>query len=115
VVEITQRRRGYFDPLEQKAKDHPGTLLASDQHGDFIYRAGCTVLIDAATQEVRRIIRTPGTVKSDSELERVRRFLTSVPEQGGNAFDAGLVRSLRADDIGMRDEPFALLHQEQES
>ncbi len=112
VVEITQRRRGYFDPKVQEEMDRAGNVMPRNESGDFTYRAGCTVLIDPSTQEVRRVIRTPGTISDDHELERVRRFLCGEAGTSGNAFDAGLALSLRfGGDSAMRDEPFALLHQ----
>ena len=113
VVEITQRRRGYFDPGEQKQKDSPGTQ--QDKDGDFKYRAGCTILIDPKTQEIRRVIRTAGTIADDSELNRVRRYLCGeVEASGGNAFDSGLALSIRSIGAATRDEPFALIHQGKE-
>ena len=54
VVEITQRRHGYFDAGEQKSKDRGGPLARDARH-DFTYRAGCTLLIDPVTMEVRRV------------------------------------------------------------
>jgi hypothetical protein len=108
VVEITQRRRGYFDEEEQKLKDamDPKSFEENDQ-GDFKYRAGCTLLIDPVTMEVRRVIKTRGTIKDDKQLARVRRFLTEGSEPV-NAF-ARTRDSLRAR------EPFALLHRDQEA
>ncbi len=114
VVEVTQRRRGYFDPDEQKRMDKKGTKIPRNKDGDFKYRAGCTILIDPAKQEVRRVIRTAGTVTDDAELERVRRFLVGEIDTGGNAFDAGLALSAREKRVVPRDEPFALLHQDPE-
>lgn len=108
VVEITQRRRGYFDPEEQKKMDRPSTKVRGE--GDFRYRAGCTVLIDPARQEIRRVIRTSGTVADDRQLERVRRFLTGEVDLVGNAFDTGLPTSLRIKGTAAPVEPFALLH-----
>jgi hypothetical protein len=102
VVEITQRRRGYFDPAVQKQKDAPGSPEPADS-GDFKYRAGCTLLINPVTMEVRRVIRTPGTIADDRQLERVRRFLTEGGLEPANAF-------YRARDIVNAREPFALLH-----
>jgi hypothetical protein len=103
VVEITQRRRGYFDPDEQKAKDKAAPdSFAADEKVDFKYRAGCTLLIDARTMQVRRVIRTRGTISDDDELARVRRFLTEGSEPV-NAF-------ARARDSLRAREPFALLH-----
>jgi hypothetical protein len=111
VVEITQRRRGYFDPERQRQKD---AKVGSGERGDFTYRAGCTIILDPATQDVRRVIRTPGTVADDGELERVRRFLCGESGVSGNAFDAGIEESLSAPLRHVRNEPFALLHQEME-
>ncbi|HET7232037.1 MAG TPA: hypothetical protein VFJ16_18670 [Longimicrobium sp.] len=106
VIEVTQRRRGYFDPGLQRRADAGG---APPPPHDFVYRAGCTVLVDPVTAEVRRVIRTPGTIADDGELERVRRFLAGDLGGCGNAFDAGLPASLSAA-VQPRDEPFALLH-----
>ena len=116
VVEITQRRRGYFDPKKQEEMDalyQPP--MDRNEDGDFKYRAGCTILIAPDTQEVRRIIRTPGTIADDAELERVRKFRTGESGVTGNAFDAGLAISLSADSLPARREPFALLHEHEES
>jgi hypothetical protein len=122
VIEITQRRNGYFDEREQKAMDDPakqGELVSGSgrrRRGrpDFFYRAGATILIDPATREVRRVIRTPGTIADNAELSRVRRFLLGADGGSGNAFDGGLAISLRDRDFGGRDEPFALIHQMEE-
>ncbi|HEX9987289.1 MAG TPA: hypothetical protein VGE45_02290 [Chloroflexia bacterium] len=106
VVEITQRRRGYFDAAKQKEYDAPGqTEPAGD--GDFRYRAGCTLLINPTTMEVRRVIRTPGDIADDAQLERVRRFLTEGGLEPPNAFD------FAREAMNAR-EPFALLHRDPE-
>jgi hypothetical protein len=105
VVEITQRRRGYFDRKQQKEKDADASQPSDS--GDFRYRAGCTLLIDPVTMEVRRVIRTAGTVADDAQLERVRRFLTEGGLEPANAFDPA------RDAIHAR-EPFALLHRDAE-
>jgi len=106
VVEITQRRRGYFDPEKQKAMDAPGSHLSDD--GDFRYRAGCTLIINQKTMEVRRVIRTPGTIADDAQLARMREFLTEGGLEPGNAFEPARKA------IGAR-EPFALLHRDGEA
>ena len=105
VIEVTQRRDGYFDTAVQRKIDAGGPRVPPD----FIYRAGATIVIDPATRDVRRVIRTPGTISDDRELDRVRRFRMGAHE-GGNAFDGGLGRSLRFEQDDDRDEPFALLH-----
>jgi hypothetical protein len=100
VVEVTQRRRGYFDRKRQEQADATGNV--SDD-GDFVYRAGCTLLMNPVTMEVRRVIRTPGDIADNDELERMRRFLTEGGLEPGNAFD------IARNTLNAR-EPFALLH-----
>ena len=126
VVEITQRRRGYFSKADQEEMDKPATtppptkgkskkphqVAEKDEKGDFTFRAGCTVLIDPATQEIRRVIRTMGDICSSEALEGMRSFRSGETETEGNAFDAGLGYKMRACDVAPRNEPFALLHQE---
>lgn len=105
VIEVTQRRDGYFDTDVQERMDAGrGEWIAPD----FIYRAGASIVIDPTTREVRRVIRTAGTITDQGEMDRVRRFRMGVRD-GGNAFDGGIGRSLRSQE-GQRDEPFALLH-----
>jgi hypothetical protein len=75
--------------------DHPSR--------DFKYRAGCTLLIDPEEMKIRRVIRTPGRVDDDGELDRMRHYLLnglSPPNAFASATD------LFDDKI----EPFALLH-----
>jgi hypothetical protein len=110
VIEITQRRDGYFSKDEQERMDNlPANGRGKRTPPDFYYRAGATILVDPAKSEVRRVIRTPGTIADTGELDRVRDFLLS---EGGlpNAFD-GRAPSLRIREHGAREEPFALLHQ----
>jgi hypothetical protein len=109
VIEITQRRDGYFDERQQAKADTAGDR--GKHKPDFRYRAGATILIDPTTREVRRVIRTPGTIADNDELDRVRRFLLSEGGGSGNAFDGGLALSLSDREPGAREEPFALLHQ----
>jgi hypothetical protein len=51
VVEITQRRRGYFDAEKQKQQDEPGNT-APIEYADFLYRAGCTLAFDFARKAI---------------------------------------------------------------
>jgi hypothetical protein len=102
VVEIAQRRFGWFDRSQQQRQDQtqsPGNITT----GDFRFRRGCTMLIDPRTFDVRRVIRTPGTVESDELLEQLRRFLTGEDPNPEHAF-AG--RPRRTGD----EETFARLH-----
>jgi hypothetical protein len=104
VVEITQRRRGYYDPKIQKSKDGKIRLKAGER-GDFRYRAGCTLLIDPLTMTVRRVIRTAGTIADDEELERQRQFLFEGGLRPSDAYSSA-TRALSSK------EPFALLHRQ---
>ena len=105
VVEIMQRRRGYFDQKIQEQKD--ANAAEPTDRGDFRYRAGCTLLIDPVTMGVRRVIRTGSTVKDNAQLERVRRFLNEGGLEPDNAF-------WLARDMLHAQEPFALLHKHME-
>lgn len=105
VVEITQRRRGYFDAEKQRSFD--ASTEQAKEEPDFRYRAGCTLLIDPATKTIRRVIRTAGTVADDGELARVRAFLSGADAEPGNAFWPAR-QSLNTK------EPFALLHRHEE-
>ena len=111
VIEITQKRDGYFD--RERAGEDGCRRRRDTRNRDFIYRAGVTILIDPATRDVRRVIRTAGTIADDHEMDRVRRFRMG-EHDGGNAFDGGLGVSLQREDPTDRDEPFALLHAAEE-
>ena len=102
VVVLTQWRAGFFDKGKQKAKDQVPDS-ANDPERDFKYRAGCTLLIDPEEMQIRRVIRTPGTVADEDELDHMRDYLL-----GGltppNAFAPVTAR------FGASAEPFAFLH-----
>lgn len=104
VVVLTQWRAGYLNKTMQKNKDQDETLNpAEDPERDFKYRAGCTLLIDPQEMQIRRVIRTPGTVADEVELDRMRKYLLEglVPS---NAF------APVSDRFGASAEPFAFLH-----
>ncbi|MBB4637071.1 hypothetical protein [Longimicrobium terrae] len=102
VVEFTQRRRGYLDPARQAEMDALPPGAQEMAKPDFVYRAGCTLLISRGTMAVRRVIRTAGTVADDEELARMRLFLSGgMPP--ANAFAPALAA------MNAR-EPFAILH-----
>ncbi len=106
VVEITQRRRGYYDADVQRDVDKGKVKLKDGDNGDFRYRAGCTLLIDPQTMAVRRVIRTAGAIDDNDQLERVRGFLTGELEPT-NAFEKARAAMAAR-------EPFALLHRDGE-
>lgn len=101
IVVVTQWRAGFFDVGKQREMDQKPEGWA-DPERDFKYRAGCTLLIDPEQMKPRRVIRTPGTVADEDELQRMRKYLLRglTPP---NAFDGATKR--------LRDaEPFAFLH-----
>ena len=91
----------------QKQKDASTVPLPDDDY-DFKYRAGCTLLINPVTMEVRRVIRTRGTIADNRELDRVRRFIVEGGLEPPNSFD-------RARNLVNAREPFALLHRDAEA
>jgi hypothetical protein len=103
VVEVRQRRRGYFD-REKQAEVDAGEPHSDLPRPDFRFRRGCTLIIDLQTQEVRYVIATRGDVTNHEELDRVRRFLTSRAGVAGNPFYGSSCG------INEDDEHFAALH-----
>jgi hypothetical protein len=102
VVVVTQWRAGFFDRKKQADMDKQVRASAHPER-DFKYRSGCTLLIDPEKMRIRRVIRTPGTVADDGELERMRRYLLDglAPP---NAF-MGVAERFKEST-----EPFAFLH-----
>jgi len=70
VVELVQTRAGYFNPNVQQACDQGKSV----PDRDFSMRSGVTLLIDARSYEIRRVIRSRGAIDSDVTLERQRAF-----------------------------------------
>jgi hypothetical protein len=105
VVEITQWRRGYYDPQVQERADR-GEI---DPPWDFIFRGGCTLLVSLETARVRYCVYK--RIRSERRLESQRRFLTrdSVPSLRATYFGDPRRRYFtRSDPEAV--EPFALLH-----
>ena len=105
VVEILQKRRGYFDRKKQERVDVGAGPLPGDEHGDFTFRGGCTLLIDPATSRVRYAITKH--ILSDGRLQRQRSYL------GGDGADGTSLRATYFGDVRPGQaarEPFAVLH-----
>ncbi len=101
VVELIQSRDGYFDPKVQAFADRNQNAKAkaawlatrpnakpSDFGRDFVYRSGCTLLIDTKSYEIRRVIRTKHRADEDEGLNRLREYLLRGEAGPANAFDA---------------------------
>jgi hypothetical protein len=102
VVVVTQRRAGHFSKQKQAQMDvTPHTW--SDDDIDFKYRAGCTLLIDPERMQIKRVVRTPGTIADDGELDRMRSYLM----RGLDPPDAFAGVAAR---FSSTTEPFAFLH-----
>jgi hypothetical protein len=103
VVEMTQRRWGFFDPDRQAAAEKlPPT--AKEWQGefrpDFKLRGGCTLLINSESGEVRYCVVK--SILSPARLARQRAFLSGGP--------GASLRAAYSPSEGRAVEPFALLH-----
>ncbi|MEM7744233.1 MAG: hypothetical protein AAF409_11035 [Pseudomonadota bacterium] len=98
-----------FDPEKHQIEDrngrlHPRPKIPDPEYRhDFRYRAGCTLLIDARTFRIRRIIRTPFRAEDDRGLAEMRTYLRAASRQAMNAFDG-------PDGTGDTSRAFAMLH-----
>ena len=101
VVEILQQRRGYYDAGEQKAMDDGTTQVGPDEHGDFTFYGGCTLLIDPGEYRIRYAITKH--ILSELRLEQERKYRNG---------DGTSLRTTYFGDPGRQQmrEPFALLH-----
>ncbi|HYE45216.1 MAG TPA: hypothetical protein VEA44_05525 [Caulobacter sp.] len=93
VIEVTQKRRGYFHTGDQSDQD---AGIGSPTAEDFTFRGGATMIIDLREGELRYIIRK--RIDDDSRLAEQRAFL-SAPSDLGFTYDQARTG-----------EPFALLH-----
>ncbi len=74
VVEMTQCRRGYYDTDIQDEVDRGKFKNEKDlPEPDFIFRGGCTLLIDPDSAKVRYCIYK--RIGSKNRLDRMRKFL----------------------------------------
>lgn len=97
VVEIIQSRDAYFDEDVQNAADAMSDAEfrkfweekfgSTNVQKDFRYRSGCTLLIDARSFEIRRVIRTRYRADQNEGLIRQRRHLYGSARNAPNAFD----------------------------
>src|SRR6266566_8216599 len=100
VIEITQQKAGYFD-LDIQDQVESGSLNPTPQ-ADFIFRGGCSLLVDPLNSKVRYCIVK--NILSAHRLARQRQFLTAGTEPSLRAMYFG-----SAIQSGLK-EPFAFLH-----
>lgn len=110
IVGLLQRRRGYLESKKQREEDEGKGKMKYDVHGDFTYRAGCTLFINPATKDIHWVIRTAGDIANNDELDRMRRYIQGEHVPLANAFASTDPVSLGlAGDRPGRDQ-FARLH-----
>jgi hypothetical protein len=118
VIEIVQRRAGFFDPKDQARVDRAAKpwAFSKDEHAktkrplvpnggpDFWFRGGSTLIIDQATGSIRYCIGKSILDDGERRLGRQRAFARG----GGFASPAATY-------FGSSDRnPFALLHSDHE-
>ncbi len=108
VIEIVQKRRGYFDPAIQDEVDGLKIDLPRDPcegnaryRPDFTLRGGCSLLIDGECGQVRDVIAKD--ILSEERLARRRKY-----ESGDSLPGFGITYDRVRLDPGR--EPFAMLH-----
>lgn len=108
VVEMTQRRRGYLDPELQKRADHlpPDARwweIPALKKPDFMFRGGCTLLIDSETGEARYTIYK--CIDDEARFAAQRDYHSTAAAPSLRAtYGRALNNGLRTR------EPFAVLH-----
>ena len=108
VIEMTQRRRGYYN-AERQRKVESGELAPMEP--DFIFRGGCTLLVDLETARVRYCIFKD--LSSQNRIERMRKYLQngSCPSlQATYLGDPCKGFSHFNGEVGLSLEPIASLH-----
>jgi hypothetical protein len=96
VIEVTQRRRGYFDQEQQKKADR-GEPAGKE---DFNFRGGATLIIDLRDRHLRFVIR-----KRIDDAERLNEQRVYLQQPGGAAFTY-----IPAATGAAAREPFAMAH-----
>ena len=99
VVEVVQKRMGFFDKAVQDEED-AGKIPAGSRPADFPYRGGCTLLIDPKEGRIRYCIQK--SIRDRDRLEHERQFRLGEFGDG--------VGSPYIDAPGRPRNPFAFLH-----
>ena len=76
VIEVTQRRRGFFSMDDQEKADAGLAITGRRKNQcDFWFRRGCTLLVNQRSREVRWMAKTSGDICNEDEFAKVRDFL----------------------------------------
>jgi len=106
VVEIVQRRKGFFDLKRQSELDavtdpkKQAKAYDDNTDHDFYFRGGCTLVIDPKSGEIRYCVRK--SIRNEARLNRERRF-----RQGDFGDKVGGIYLAGNEDTA---NPFAFLH-----
>ena len=99
VIEVAQRRRGFFSIEDQDRED--GEAQGFPARPDFTFRGGATLIFDMFTGKLRYAIRK--RITDDNRLRTQRDFLEA--RSSGN-----LGMNYSGDDDPIQREPFAMVH-----
>lgn len=112
IIEVTQRRKGYFEESDQNEADS-GKEFAKPP--DFIFRGGCTIIVDIERAFVKYCIYK--RITSENRLKRMRRYLNGDINPSAFSLYYGYPhrefhkKYLKEErDAQMFFEPFAFLH-----
>jgi hypothetical protein len=98
IIEVTQRRRGFFDPDVQSDQDKGKGPV---RYYDFIFRGGATLIFDLRDRRLRYVVRK--RIDDNVRLGEQRDFLT-------DRHKFALLGATYGDDPARTDEPFAMVH-----
>jgi len=97
VIEVTQRRRGFFDRAEQAREE---TRQDSPEPPDFTFRGGATLIFDMFTSKLRYTVCK--RITDEGRLETQRDFLLARATGTLGMAYSGAGEASR--------EPFAMVH-----
>ena len=97
MIDVSQRRRGYFD-IEVQTRVDRGNRDEDLPEPDFVFRGGCSLLIDPGSQRVRYVVER--SILDEERLDRQRSFLLDFegavpPAAGGRSAAADRRDALR--------------------
>ncbi|MCJ2186511.1 gluzincin family metallopeptidase [Novosphingobium beihaiensis] len=104
IAQVTQKRRGYFDPARQREVDRAGA--PPDEEPDFWFRGGATIIVDLRDGRLERIVRQ--RIDQEQRLARQRDFLCKDSIARSMAMTGR--EELNSPAFGFEREPFAFMH-----